>query len=286
MKRVHTTIGAFLRERAEKSPDRAALSCGEQSYTWKELDDLSSFMAAEMAASGASAGTRAGIWSTNSPNWVITFLALEKLGAVPVLLNTGCTAGELERVLRYAGVELVYYGEGCKRILYKDIVSALQEKMKAQVKHWGYIGRDGNRRWLTKDSFAPASQSREALEKVEASLKQVSPEDTAAVLFTSGTTAEPKGVMLSHYSLINNAIETCEHMDWQEQDSMLTAVPLFHCFGISAGLLAGMYVGFSLHLLEYFKTVKVLSAVQEYRCTLLNGVPSMFLAMIRNPELG
>lgn len=284
MERIRKTIGACFQERAAKSPGQTALESDEQSYTWRELDNLSNYMAARMAAHGVAAGTRAGIWSTNSPNWVIVFLALEKLGAVPVLLNTCYSAEELEQVLSYAEVEFVYYGEGYKRIIYADLVAALREKMSSQVKRWVYIGRNEKRQWMTEESFVYAERMKKSVSEVEARLKRVQPEDTAAILFTSGTTALPKGVMLSHYSLVNNSLETCEHMKWQEQDKMLIAVPLFHCFGVTASLLASIHTGFSMYVIEYYKTIKVLKTVQEHRCTLLNGVPSMFLAVIKNPE--
>jgi fatty-acyl-CoA synthase len=96
----------------------------------------------------------------------------------------------------------------------------------------------------------------------------------------------PKGVMLSHYNLINSSLETTEHMKWDSSDKMLIAVPMFHCFGITSSLLSSMHAGFSMHLIEYYRTRIVLETAEKYRCTLLNGVPSMFLAMIRNPEFG
>ena len=93
----------------------------------------------------------------------------------------------------------------------------------------------------------------------------------------------PKGVMLSHYNLVNSALELCSHMGWAAEDKMLIAVPLFHCFGLTASLLASIHAGCCMHTIEYYKTLTVLKTVQEHRCTLLNGVPSMFLAIIRNP---
>ncbi len=114
-------------------------------------------------------------------------------------------------------------------------------------------------------------------------IRKVEPEDTAAILFTSGTTAMPKGVMLSHYSLVNSALEICSHMGWEESDKMMIAVPLFHCFGLTASLLTSIHTGCCMHTVEYYKTMTVLETVQKYHCTVLNGVPSMFLAITRNP---
>lgn len=284
MELIKKTIGACFKERVEKSAGSVALEADSQSYTWRELDELSDYMAARMTAHGVRRGTHAGIWSTNSPNWVIAFLALEKLGAVPVLLNTCYSKDELEQVLTYADVEYVYYGEGYKKQIYAETVSILQEKLAGRVKRWVYIGRDDRRRWLTRESFVFAERMKKAVGEVEASRRRVDPMDTAAILFTSGTTAAPKGVMLSHYNLVNNSLETSRHMQWGETDRMLIAVPMFHCFGITSSLLSSIHAGFSMYVIEYYKTLTVLKTIQDHRCTLLNGVPSMFLAVTRNEQ--
>ena len=264
-----------------------------------------------MLSHGVRKGTHAGIWSTNSPNWIITFLALEKVGAIPVLLNTCYSTDELAQVLDYADVEYVYYGEGYKKLIYAGMVEELKKRLESKVKRWIYIGRDKERKWMGEDSFVFAERMKKAAAQVEDCIRQTRtwaaaffirsaktkaaaqvedcirqtrPEETAAMLFTSGTTGSPKGVMLSHDNLVNSSLETCAHMKWDETDRMLIAVPLFHCFGITSSLLSSIHTGFSMYVIEYFKTMIVLRTVQEQRCTLLNGVPSMFLAVVRNPE--
>ena len=112
----------------------------------------------------------------------------------------------------------------------------------------------------------------------------VKPEDTACMIFTSGTTSLPKGVMLSHYNLVNNSLAMVKGMRWRQGDRMCITVPLFHCFGITAGVVACIMGGITMHLIAYFKTAKVWEAIADSNCTILNGVPSMFLALIRKPE--
>ena len=88
MRLIKKTIAECLRSRVRESADRVALEADEQRYTWKDLDTLSDYMVGRMLSCGIRKGTHVGIWSTNSPNWIIVFLALSKIGAVPVLLNT------------------------------------------------------------------------------------------------------------------------------------------------------------------------------------------------------
>lgn len=104
------------------------------------------------------------------------------------------------------------------------------------------------------------------------------------MMFTSGTTGQPKGVMLSHNNLVNSAIATAEGMGWKQSDKQLLAVPLFHCFGLTSGFLASIYAGCSIGIIEYYRTREILSHIKKFKSTVFNGVPSMFLALIRNPE--
>lgn len=283
MRLIKKTIAECLRNRVRESADRIALEADEQRYTWKDLDTLSDYMVGRMLSCGIRKGTHVGIWSTNSPNWIIVFLALSKIGAVPVLLNTCYSTEELEQVLRYADVEFVYYGEGYKKLVYEDMVAQLTPKLEGTVKRWIYIGRDTARQWMTEKSFVFAERMKKVTREIGGYIRRVGPEDTAAILFTSGTTAMPKGVMLSHYSLVNSALEICSHMGWEDSDKMMIAVPLFHCFGLTASLLTSIHTGCCMHTVEYYKTITVLQTVQKHHCTVLNGVPSMFLAITRNP---
>lgn len=157
MRLIKKTIAECLRSRVRERADRVALEADEQRYTWKDLDTLSDYMVGRMLSCGIRKGTHVGIWSTNSPNWIIVFLALSKIGAVPVLLNTCYSTEELEQVLRYADVEFVYYGEGYKKLVYEDMVTHLSRKLEGTVKRWIYIGRDTARQWMTEKALSSRS---------------------------------------------------------------------------------------------------------------------------------
>jgi fatty-acyl-CoA synthase len=104
------------------------------------------------------------------------------------------------------------------------------------------------------------------------------------MLFTSGSTSRPKGVMISHYQLMNIARDAAGTMQWTEEDQICQVLPMFHCFGLSTGLLAMFVHGGSMNLCSSHRTGVVMQCIEENRCTILNGVPSLFLAILYSKE--
>lgn len=303
---MHKTIGDCLASRAQQSPHKTALVYGDESYTWAQVDRISGLLSVRLYRQGIRRGTHAGIWSVNTPNWIFTFLALEKLGAIPALINTCYKAEELSRVIQYADLEYVFYGDGYQSFRYEPVVRELGKEPWCQGVRFIPIGRDGSGGWMREgsllagESFAAESTAAEStgeqagpggaalpqgLQASQELQSQVSPEDTAAMLFTSGTTSVPKGVLLSHHNLVNSALGTLEFTRWTAEDRMLVAVPMFHCFGVTSCLMTAIHAGCTLYLVKYFKSIPVMECIDRYQITVLSGVPSMFLAMVHKPEI-
>ncbi len=284
MELTKKTIGQCLREQAEQMGDHVALEVGGWSCTYRQLDRVSDYLAAHMGRKyGICQGTHVGIWSVNSPNWVFTFFALVKIGAVPILINTCYQQDEMKGILNYSDVEVLYYGAGYKDIIYEDIVAAVRQET-PKVRHFIHIDEKEGGTWMEEDSFSARDTAQESLARLEESKQKVRAEDPACMIFTSGTTSLPKGVVLTHYNLVNNSCFIASAMGWGPEDKMCITVPLFHCFGITAGILACLQAGTSMYLIPYFRTAMVWDAIEKSGCTILNGVPSMFLAMIRKPK--
>lgn len=284
MELVNKTIGECLKERAEVSGEQVAIEMGDWSCTFKQLEAISNLLAVRMERFEIGRGTHVGIWSINSPNWVLTFFALIQAGAVPVLINTCFKDDELTQILNYADVEVLYYGTGYKTTSYQEILERIRPDI-PKVRHFVPIG-ETEAETISESSFGKSTCPPEALAELEERKKQIQPTDAACMIFTSGTTLIPKGVLLSHYNIVNNSAAMIESMHWDSRDRMCITVPLFHCFGLTAGIVSCILCGAAMYLLPYFKTVAVWDTIEKKRCTILNGVPSMFLALARNPQCG
>lgn len=281
MSLVSKTIGTCLHERAEAMPDLQGLGYRDYWYSWKDVDEISDFLAVRYLKMGIRHGDHAAIWSVNSPNLVFCFFALNKIGAVSVLVNTCYKEKEIGDILRDNDINYLFYGYGCKNTCYKDMLDRVPLKSFPKFKQAVELEENPLDKWYQRKNF-PAILSDEDRQLLKQAENSVKPEDTACILFTSGTTSRPKGVMLSHYSLINNSAEIVRQMHWNSDEKICISVPMFHCFGITAGILACLNSGAAGHLLKYYKTLEVLEQIQKYKCTVLNGVPTMFLAMLRN----
>ena len=221
---MNKTIGQCLRERAELDGGHTAMETGKWSCTFQQMDTVSDYLAGHMERYGIQKGTHVGIWSVNSPNWVFTFLALVKLGAVPVLINTCYRQEEVKGILNYADVEVLYYGAGYKTILYEDIVTQIRNET-PKVRHFIHINEKEAGRWMGEDSFLPEDKLPQSDQMLQEKKKLVSPQDPACMIFTSGTTSLPKGVLLSHYNIVNNASSLVQAMRWGQDDKMCITVP-------------------------------------------------------------
>lgn len=283
-KLISETIGYCLKERAEKTPGIIGLSYRDYSYSWREIDEISDFLAVKYLKYGIKKGTHVGIWSVNTPNWVFAYFALVKLGAIAILINTCYKETELEEILKYSDVEYIFYGNGIKDLNYKDILDKINISNLPKLKNTFPLEKNDDIKWYMRSDY-PSDMPVDDCKKLIQALNQVNAKDIASIMFTSGTTKSQKGVLLSHYNLVNNSLSISRQMGWNEQDKICVAVRLFHCFGITAGILSAVHAGSCIHLIKYYKTCEVLNQIEKYKCTVLNGVPTMFMAIVRNSKL-
>ena len=281
MELVQKTIGGCLKETASKIGQQTAIEFGDWTCTWSELDEVTDLLAARfMSVYDIKKGTHVGIWSQNSPAFAQGVLALYKIGAVVVVLNAANSADEMADQLDRADVEVVFYGSGARNVVFDDMIPYIRKKT-PKVRYFLHIEEREAGKWLRPDSFSETSRAKLPVEEVRKGLEDLPSETPACIIFTSGTTSKAKPVVLTHYGIVNVNLHVQKCMRWTTDDKTVVAVSMYHGFGLNTALAGSVIVGMTMHIIPSFRTQAVWEAISEYHCTVMLGVPSMYLALVR-----
>jgi fatty-acyl-CoA synthase len=295
------TIGECFRRTAEREAGRLALVSRHQRIRWTyaELAAAVERCARALLALGIARGDRVGIWSPNRAEWTVLQFATAAIGAILVNINPAYRAGELEHVLRHAGIRLLVYAPGTRRVDYREILESLIPELSANPGP-GPLRLAGFPELQYLVSLAPAPSpgaltwaalleraDRVAPEALASVSERLQFDDPINIQYTSGTTGRPKGATLSHHNILNNGYFVGLRMGLTREDRLCIPVPLYHCFGMVLGNLACVSHGAAMvYPSEVFDARATLEAVHEERCTALHGVPTMFIAELEHPEFG
>ncbi|WP_271725250.1 AMP-binding protein [Bacillus paralicheniformis] len=294
---LHLTIGKLLEKTAANAPDHEAVVYPDRRlrYTYRQFDQLCRKVAKGLVALGIEKGEHVAIWASNTPEWLTAQFASAKTGAVLVTVNTNYQLSELEYVLKQSDATTLILMESYRGTSYIDILYKLIPELKESEP--GKLASErlpflkniilmGDKRhpgmYLWDDILKlSGSVSEKALDHRMERLKE---HDVINMQYTSGTTGFPKGVMLTHSNLANNAANIAECMNLLRKDRMCIPVPFFHCFGCVLGTLACVTAGATMVPVQEFNPKEVLSAVETEKCTALHGVPTMFIAELNDQD--
>lgn len=272
MKLSSNTIQDSLAQTLARFGDRSAVKTADGEFTWREIGILSDALADQLAQRGIGRGEHVGLWGENSLNWILTFLAVIKLGAVAVLINNNYTERELRDVLQISDTKWLCFG-GCPE---------LERRPELPTLVMSACGIDRDRAFRMEN--APEVLRQWLSEPHGEERKSSDCREVCCLLFTSGSTERPKCVMMNHYSLINNAVSMAEKLKICPSDNICLSTPLFHIFCLCGSFLASMYAGAAMSIPESLRSIKLLQCVQRHKCSILNGVPTSYLALVRNSE--
>jgi len=294
---ISKTIGEILDETASKYPENDALVYVDRDLRWSyaEFKDRCDQLARGLMALGIKRGDHIAVWAYNIPEWVLLQFASAKIGAILVTVNTYYKSHELEYLLKQSDATTLFMIDGFKDVDYVKIVNSvlpelagtkpgnLHSEKLPYIKNIVFLG---DRRYqgmhILQDILnLGESVSEDDLEKRQQSLD---PQDVINMQYTSGTTGFPKGVMLTHYNIVNNAYHVGETMGMMETDRLCIPVPFFHCFGCVMSTLNCVIRGSTMVPIEIFDAGKILQAVEKENCTALQGVPTMFIAELQHPD--
>ncbi|TQR37640.1 AMP-binding protein [Brevibacillus brevis] len=291
-----TTIGNMLDDTASKYQEKEALVYHERGlrYTFREFQAICNQAARGFMSLGIQKGENIAIWATNVPEWVISQFATAKMGGVLVTVNTSYRVHELEYLLRQSESTTLLLMDSYRDANYLAMIQeicpelqtcepgALQSKRLPHLKNVIYLGDEQQPgMFLWSDLLERATWVTE--EERMARQATLSPDDVINMQYTSGTTGFPKGVMLSHVNIVNNAIKVAECQRLGLADKVCIPVPFFHCFGCVMGTLACVATGATMVPVIAFDPGVVLAVVEAERCTALYGVPTMFISELNHP---
>ncbi|HBL84625.1 MAG: AMP-binding protein [Clostridiales bacterium GWF2_38_85] len=294
---IEKTLGDYLRSVAIKYPDRTAVKYTGRDYkrTWKELDEETDKIAKGFMALGIGKGDHVAIWATNVPEWILTLYASAKIGAVLVTVNTSYKVYEAEYLLHQSDAKLLVLIDGFKDADYISTINELCPEMKSSdsivinsirlpfLKTIVYAGDKEHKGMVKWDTLTKLGESvsDEEYRNLSSSLNC---HEIVNMQYTSGTTGFPKGVMLTHYNIINNGRVIGDGMAFTPNDRLCICVPFFHCFGLVLALMASLTHASEVVPIDAYRPKKVLDALQSEDCTAVHGVPTMFIAMLEHPD--
>ncbi|HXK73135.1 MAG TPA: AMP-binding protein, partial [Clostridia bacterium] len=294
---IDFTFPQVLDKMVEEFPDQYAFRYTTLDYTrtYSQFrDDVDKF-ARSLITLGVKRGDHVAVWATNIPQWFITFWATTKIGAVLVTVNTAYKIHEAEYLFRQSDTHTIVMIEGYKDSPYAEIMKELCPELKNSVpgkplhiKRLPFLrniitvdfSMDGCISW----EDAMDMHKKTPIEEVYRRASTINKDDVCNMQYTSGTTGFPKGVMLTHYNIVNNGKCIGDCMDLSTADRMLIHVPMFHCFGMVLAMTASVTHGTTMSPLPYFSPRPALNCINLEKITCCHGVPTMFIAMLEHED--
>ena len=276
---LEMTIGEMLEQTTSRFGDRDAIVDfpTRKRWTWAQLNEDAARVATGLLDLGVRKGDRVGIWAPNCAEWTITQYATAKIGAILVNINPAYRSHELAYVLNQSEISTIVSAVSFKTSEYKQMVLDVHAETPA-LKNLVFIGEES---WRSLINTAP---DHTRIAPIAATLRADEPIN---IQYTSGTTGFPKGATLSHRNILNNGFFMSEIQEWTEQDSVCLPVPFYHCFGMVMGNLGALTHGTCTVIpAPGFDPKLTLDAVEAEKCTVLYGVPTMFIAMLNEPDIG
>ncbi len=239
--------------------------------TYQDLQRHVDEVAAGLWGLGIRPGDRVGMWASSCVEWVYLQVATAKIGAVLVNVNPAYRARDLAYILERSGIKAIFLHEQDARVNYAEVLEDAKSRGDHSLDASVLLGTSQWDRMIS-GGTTPDPEPRDL-------------HDVVNIQYTSGTTGSPKGVMLTHHNLVNNAYLVGAGLRWTPDDILCMPVPLYHCFGCVLGSLQCIVYGTTLVLPSaQFDPLATLEAIDGLRCTTVYGVPTMFVAELDHPE--
>jgi acyl-CoA synthetase (AMP-forming)/AMP-acid ligase II len=275
------SLPAMLASAEERFGDLVAIRDREVALTYTELADAARGFGAALVASGIEPGDRVVIWCPNCVEWVVAVLGVFSAGAVLVPVNTRFKGTEASEILGRSGARLLVTVTDFLDTDYVALLAAAGAALPAL--QTTVIARGPARGAVSWTEFL-ARATPAGREEVARRSAALGPDDPSDILFTSGTTGVPKGVVMTHGRTLVVATDWVAMTGLRAGDVYLQVNPYFHMFGLKAGILASVAAGATMLPEPVFDATRVLSRVEAERVTVLPGAPTLYQSLLDHPD--
>ncbi len=276
------TIPQMMDFVASRYAERPAIEDDSTVISYKELNQLRKKAAAALLAMNVQQGDRVAVWAPNIWEWVVAATALQSVGAALVPLNTRMKGSEAGYVLKASGTKILFsIGE----FLGIDFPAMLVEEELPELEQVVLFRQSSSTlpNTLSWDKFLEKADAIEEAQ-VEQAQSRVTAETMSDLLFTSGTTGKPKGVITRHAQNLKVVSDWGEVVGLEEADRYLIVNPFFHSFGYKAGWLAALMRGCTILPLQVFDVPTILQKVSDEKITVLPGPPTLYQSILSHPK--
>jgi len=276
------TIPAMVRDGARRWAATDAVVEGDRRTTYGALRELVDGAARALMAAGIEPGDRVAVWAPNSTEWIVAALGITTAGGVLVPINTRFKGTEAAFVLARSGARALFTVRGFLDTDYPALLASTDVELPALERTILLAGEAGDAN-ITFGGFV-ASGAAVSQDALDARVGALGADDPSDVVFTSGTTGSPKGVVMTHRQTLRAYLDWCDWADLRRGDRYLIANPFFHIFGYKAGCLACLMRGATNFPLAVFDAGVVLEIVERERITVLPGPPTIYHSLLEHPD--
>ena len=276
------SIPSMLRDTARRCANFDAVVEGTRRVDFASLRHMVDGAARALLASGIQRGDRVAVWAPNSLEWIVAALGITTAGGVLVPVNTRFRGAEASFVLARSGARALFTVRGFLDTDYPALLASSGVALPA-LQHTILLAGEHDGTSVSFDDFVARGEAVSAAE-LDARVESIGADDPSDVVFTSGTTGSPKGVVMTHGQTLRAYLDWCDWADLRPGDRYLIANPFFHIFGYKAGCLACLMRGATIFPLAVFDAGVVLELVERERISVLPGPPTIYHALLEHPD--
>ncbi|MCA1713120.1 MAG: long-chain fatty acid--CoA ligase [Actinobacteria bacterium] len=263
-------LAIMLRESANAHPDKPLVHINDLTFSYAQVDEISGRVASALLATGLQQGDKVAVQLPNLPQFLFSYFGILKAGLVMVPLNPLLRAPEVQFHLEDSDAKVLITFEMFAEEAYKG-ASQIDGLTTYVVNMPGNDQRPEGTKHFDELYFADDTRD----------IVPLGADETAVLLYTSGTTGKPKGAELTHFQLYMNCTVAGELFEFQETDIGVAVLPLFHVFGLSSVLNTSVRYGGTIVLIPRFELDPVVDAIEKHKCTIFSGVPTMYFGLLK-----